>query len=214
LALALGFPAALPSLYKQEPAELACIIGCVAGELLADCEAPVLQSLAEWKDHLARSGATLHQVDGSSWMGAYDIFAPIQAHEASQLHRGLYDNFEPAIADRLRWGASLSPKDVQRWRLKHQDFLVTTTVLFAGCDFLLLPATPVAKLDALADHSAARPRILRCTTPASLAGLPVVVLPGRAGGVQLIGRHGEDARLLAYAAHLGQLLALESARAG
>jgi aspartyl-tRNA(Asn)/glutamyl-tRNA(Gln) amidotransferase subunit A len=131
-------------------------------------------------------------------MGAYDIFVPIQAHEASQLHRGLYDNFEPAIADRLRW------------RL-HQELRVTTTVLFGSNDFVLMPATPVAKLDALADHSAARPRILRCTMPASLAGLPVVVLPARAGSMQLMGRHGEDARLLVYAAHLGQLLALESA---
>jgi hypothetical protein len=83
--------------------------------------------LAELKDRRARSGATLLEVDGSSWMGAYDIFVPIQAHEAAQLHRGLYDNFEPAIADRLRWGASLSPEEIERWRLKHQEF-------FCNCD--------------------------------------------------------------------------------
>ncbi|MDT7814939.1 MAG: Amidase [Acidobacteriaceae bacterium] len=76
-----------------------------------------------------------------------------------------------------------------------RSFFVTATVLFGSNDFVLMPATPVAKLDALADHSAARPRILRCTMPASLAGLPVVVLPARAGSMQLIGRHGEDARL-------------------
>jgi Asp-tRNA(Asn)/Glu-tRNA(Gln) amidotransferase A subunit family amidase len=61
-------------------------------------------------------------------------------------------------------------------------------VLFGSNDFVLMPATPVAKLDALADHSAARPRILRCTMPASLAGLPVVVLPARAGSMQLMGQ--------------------------
>ena len=210
LALALGFPATLPNLSKPEPAERARSVGCIAGALVDDCDAPVLQSLAEWKDRLARAGATLHEVDGSSWTGAYDIFAPIQAHEASQLHRGLYDNFEPAIADRLRWGASLSPEEVQRWRAKQREFIATTAVLFGSHDFMLMPATPIAKLEAHADHSAARPRILRCTTPASVAGLPVVVLPGRRSGMQLIGRHNEDAKLLAYAAHLGQLLALES----
>jgi Asp-tRNA(Asn)/Glu-tRNA(Gln) amidotransferase A subunit family amidase len=43
-------------------------------------------------------------------------------------------------------------------------------------------------------------KILRYTTPASLAGFPVVALSGNGGGVQLVGPHGGDARLLAFAA--------------
>ena len=46
--------------------------------------------------------------------------------------------------------------------------------------------------------------MLRYTVPESLAGVPVVTLPTDTGaGVQLIAARGADARLLAYAAELG-----------
>jgi Asp-tRNA(Asn)/Glu-tRNA(Gln) amidotransferase A subunit family amidase len=45
---------------------------------------------------------------------------------------------------------------------------------------------------------------LRYTTPASLAGTPAVVLAKPGGGVQLIAARGSDARLLAFAASLGE----------
>ncbi len=48
--------------------------------------------------------------------------------------------------------------------------------------------------------------ILRYTTPASLAGTPVVAIPLDGAGVQLIGRHGSDAALVAFAAYLGEML--------
>jgi Asp-tRNA(Asn)/Glu-tRNA(Gln) amidotransferase A subunit family amidase len=49
---------------------------------------------------------------------------------------------------------------------------------------------------------------LRYTTPASLAGVPVLTVPAAHGaGVQLMAARGADARLLAYAAHLGAFLA-------
>ncbi len=66
---------------------------------------------------------------------------------------------------------------------------------------------PRAPWPAGADQSAARLKILRYTTPASLAGLPTVALPAKSGGVQLIGARGDDARLLAFAASLGERLA-------
>ena len=67
------------------------------------------------------------------------------------------------------------------------------------------------------DHLQTRARILRYTAPASLAGLPVVTLPGRACGLQsadglqsacglqLVGRLGSDAELLALSAELSHL---------
>jgi Asp-tRNA(Asn)/Glu-tRNA(Gln) amidotransferase A subunit family amidase len=72
-------------------------------------------------------------------------------------------------------------------------------------DYLLLPCAPMSTLAAGADHSATRPRILRYTAPMSLAGLPVVTLPGAAGGLQLVGRLGADAELLALSATLQPL---------
>jgi Asp-tRNA(Asn)/Glu-tRNA(Gln) amidotransferase A subunit family amidase len=73
-----------------------------------------------------------------------------------------------------------------------------------------MPAAPVAKLPAGADHSQTRTRLLRYTTPVSLAGMPAVTIPfldhGRpCGGMQLAAAREDDARLLAIAAQLGQL---------
>ena len=62
----------------------------------------------------------------------------------------------------------------------------------------------MSALPAGADHSATRQKILRYTTPASLAGTPAVTLAAPGGGVQLIAARGSDARLLAFAAGLGE----------
>lgn len=178
--------------------------------MLEDCEPPVVASIAAWKERLLTSGAPVCEVQPEFFSEAYSIYAPLQANEAAPLHRGFFDEFEPAIAERLRWGASLKPEEVVAWRKKHQIFVEKMNALFEHSDFLLMPAVPLAKLLAGEDQTAARPRILGYTTPGSLAGLPAVVLPGKPG-VQLLAARGQDARLLHFAAQLGRLLAAEHA---
>jgi Asp-tRNA(Asn)/Glu-tRNA(Gln) amidotransferase A subunit family amidase len=75
--------------------------------------------------------------------------------------------------------------------------------LLAEHELILLPAAPLARLDAGADHSQTRARILRYTTPFSLTGVPVVTIPCATGGVQLASAEGSDERLLALAAQVG-----------
>jgi Asp-tRNA(Asn)/Glu-tRNA(Gln) amidotransferase A subunit family amidase len=75
--------------------------------------------------------------------------------------------------------------------------------LFAAHGLLLMPATPVARLAAGADHSKTRVRLLRYTTPLSMAGVPVVTLPCVAGGMQLAAARGCDESLVEIAARLG-----------
>jgi Asp-tRNA(Asn)/Glu-tRNA(Gln) amidotransferase A subunit family amidase len=75
-------------------------------------------------------------------------------------------------------------------------------------DFLMLPCAPMTTLPLGADHSATRLKILRYTTPISLAGTPAVTLAAKGGGVQLVAARGSDARLLAFAASLGEKIAL------
>ncbi len=70
------------------------------------------------------------------------------------------------------------------------------------------PRAPVSKLHAGHDHTESRKAILRYTTPASLAGLPAVTLPGEhigaalGTGVQLLAAPMHDAPLLAFASTL------------
>lgn len=184
-------------------------VGVVAGDLLGDCDADVRNTMAEWQERLATAGASVRRIMPEFWRGAWDIYAPIQAYEAARLHAGYFDRFDPAIAARLAWGASLGEVTILECRARHVEFRTAMERLFVQYDFILAPATPVSRLIAGADNTDARASILRHTTPASLAGNPAVVLPSPGCGVQLMAAHRDDRRLLGFAAHLGDALAAE-----
>jgi len=203
-------------------------IGCVPESYLAGCDPDALSGFAAWKHELAGAGAHLADFDSdqgdepswqpAEWDGAVEIFAGIQAHEASLLNAGHFDQFEPSIRDRLRWGSSLTESDLEALHLRWQTFRTGMARLLSRFDLLLMPCAPVSRLAAGADHSQVRPRILRYTSPFSLAGLPALSLPGEllgaplGTGVQLAAAPGADALLLAYAEALGARIASRSSR--
>lgn len=178
-------------------------------EFLSDCEPAVRSSLERCIEELSMLGLPAERVEVDWWREAPDIFAPIQAAEAAQVHAGHFAEFEPAIQQRLNWGASLSEEELVQWRDRHARFRGRMDELLARHQLLLWPAAPVSRLAAGVDHSGTRARLLRYTTPASLAGIPAVTIPflhnGRpAGGMQLVAAREDDARLLAVAAELGR----------
>lgn len=185
----------------------AIIIGVLSGPLLEDCDPPTVSALQTWQERLLQSGCTLEPFLPDFWLDAWDIYAPLQAAEASKLHAGFYQHLEPAIAARLEWGASISEEEIGALRTRHDAFRVAMDALFHRFDFLLAPATPVSRLHVDRDQSEARARILRHTTPASLAGLPAIVLPSSDCGLQLLAAHNDDRRLLRFAARLGEQFA-------
>ena len=189
-------------------ARLEVRIGAIGDEFLHDSEGSVLAALASCKNLLADAGAELESFDASGWNEALSIYAPIQASEAAAIHAaatgGDYSPFPPPIDERLAWGASLSAGEVGKQRARHADFRDRVDALFDTFEFLILPCSPMSRLEAGKDHSATRTRILRYTTPLSLAGTPVVTIPFRDGtGIQLAARRGADLELLAYAAQFG-----------
>ncbi|HZZ39759.1 MAG TPA: amidase [Acidobacteriaceae bacterium] len=196
---------------EPQPSPATPSIGVLSGPLLEPCDAAVLRSMETWQDHLRRASARLEPIQPDFWSQAWDIYAPIQAAEAACLHAGHFDEFEPVIAARLSWGASLTEDELSQFRLRRHSFCEQSDALFRRFDFLLAPITPVSRLLAGADHSHTRPQILRLTTPASVAGLPAVVLPSPDCGVQLLARRNNDRRLLRFAARLGDQLAAEAA---
>lgn len=177
-------------------------VACLRGGLIDECDPSVAASMSEWEERLRRAEVQVLSFQADFWQGAFEIYAPIQAHEAAAIHAGFYDEFEPSIGDRLRWGAAISEGELVQWKDRHRDFNRKTAELFEHADFLMLPAVPVPCLNADADHATTRPRILRYTTPASLAGLPAVVLPAPIAGMQLLAQRGNDAALLEFAARL------------
>jgi Asp-tRNA(Asn)/Glu-tRNA(Gln) amidotransferase A subunit family amidase len=181
----------------------------VGESFLHDCEPAVMDVYRGWQQELRRSGAKL-EVFEPDWEDTPEISLGIQAHEASELHRGNFDHLEPTIAARLAWGASLSAATVENFRKRRAAFSQRIDLLLEQHDFLILPCAPMSALPAGIDHSATRPKIMRYTTPASLAGTPTVTLSASGGGVQLIAARGADAKLLAFAAGLGEKIALRS----
>jgi len=191
--------------YAAAPALASLKLGVPDAAFLHDCDPDVLVTLDHWQSRLAAKGVRFARFDAALLHNALEIFAPIQASEAAVLHRGRFHHFEPDIAERLAWGASLSAEEVATLRLRMAAFREQTAALFQRFDYLLLPCAPMSALFAGADHSQTRTRILRYTAPASLCGNPVVTLANqdRPGGLQLLGPLGTDATLLALSASLG-----------
>jgi aspartyl-tRNA(Asn)/glutamyl-tRNA(Gln) amidotransferase subunit A len=168
-----------------------------------DCEPEIIAGLRATIFDLEILGLRAIKIDVKWWDEAFEIYAPIQAWEAARVHAGHFGLFEPALRERLEWGARITPMEISELRQRHTNFIARMDDVFATQDLLLMPATPVARLAAGADHSLTRARILRYTTPISLAGVPVVTLPRTAGGIQLAAARGCDESLVELAARLG-----------
>jgi aspartyl-tRNA(Asn)/glutamyl-tRNA(Gln) amidotransferase subunit A len=176
-------------------------------KFLYDCEPEVIESFRRVIGELQALGLDAEPIDLERglewWMDSIEIFAPLQAAEAALVHAGHFDRCEPAIRDRLKWGASLTPDEVTSLRQRHADYRARMDELFAAHQLVLLPCAPVARLAAGADHSQTRSRLLRYTSPFSLAGVPAVAIPCAHGGMQLAAAREFDEPLLALAAQIG-----------
>ncbi len=180
-------------------------VGAIDARFLRDCDADVFHDFEHFKYELRSQGMTVGAIDSAVWSDPLEIFAPIQASEASGVHGAYAEHFEPAIAERLIWGAAFPGQELAELRHKQRRFRESFESLFHDFDYLIAPCTPMSALAIGADHSATRKRILRYTSPASLAGVPVVTIPLPHAGIQLIGACRSDAQLVAFAAHLGEL---------
>jgi aspartyl-tRNA(Asn)/glutamyl-tRNA(Gln) amidotransferase subunit A len=190
------------------PPTAAVRIGYVGDDFLHDCDSEVLDAYEAWKQHLAERRAVLSSFNTAFWNESPQIYSPIVAGEAAAIHRGHFQHFEPVIAERLAWGASITATEFASLRNRLEQFRSQVSALFERFDFLIAPSTPVSKLHAGHDHTESRKAILRYTTPASLAGLPAVTLPGEqigaaiGTGMQLLAAPMQDASLLAFASGL------------
>src|SRR6202000_1319399 len=115
----------------------------------------------------------------------------------ARIHAGNFEHFQPSIRERLEWGARISDAEIAGVRQRHAEVNAGIHTVFADHELLLMPATPVVKLTAGADHSQTRARLLRYTTPFSLAGVPVVTIPCVSGGMKLAAGRRLDEPLLA-----------------
>lgn len=176
----------------------------IVGEsFLHDCEPEIAANYRHTIAELKALGLRATEIDVDWWEAALDIFAPIQAWEAAAIHKGHFGQFETAIRERLEWGAHITLNEIGNLRQKHAEFREQMDELFDRHELIMLPATPVARLQAGADHRATRSRLLRYTTPFSLAGVPAVTIPCQPGGMQIAAARENDEALLEVAALIG-----------
>ncbi len=200
----------LAGLFASEPiAQFAGFtrFAVVENSFFHDCEPMILSSLEHTVRALEALGLQSFRVDAGWWVESFEIFAPVQAWEAARIHAGHFDRFEPSIRERLQWGASIDAAEIADLRRRHEAFRDRMDALMAAHELILLPVAPVARLAAGADHSKARARLLRYTTPFSLAGVPVVTIPADVGGMQLAAARGADEALLQLASQLAPVTA-------
>ena len=170
---------------------------------LHDCDPAIVDSLRRVEHQLNARGLESTRLDVSWWANSFEIFAPIQAWEAARIHTGHFDKIQPAIRERLEWGARVTDAELAALRQRHAAFRARVDELLQEYELLLLPASPVARLNIGADNTQARRLILRYTTPFSLAGVPVVTIPCTAGGMQLAAARENDESLLELASRIG-----------
>jgi Asp-tRNA(Asn)/Glu-tRNA(Gln) amidotransferase A subunit family amidase len=175
----------------------------IADSFLHDCEPEIVASFHAAIRELESLGLNAQTIHVDWWTESAEIFAAIQASEAARLHAGHFDQIQPDIRERLEHGAAITPSEIAVYRQRHAAFQARMDELFAEHQLVMLPCAPVARLNANADHSKTRPRLLRYTTPFSLAGVPTVAIPCNPGGMQLAAARGFDEPLLHLAAQLG-----------
>jgi len=177
----------------------------VSDEFLVDCEPEIVTCFHAAIRELQALGLTSQPIDVPWWSESLDIFAPIQAWEAARLHTGHFEHFQTAIRERLEWGARITPAEIAALRQRHARFCSRFNDLFAFNELLLLPCAPVTRITPGNQQSQidTRMKLLRYTTPFSLAGVPVVAIPGGASAVQLAAPQHHDESLLHLAAQIG-----------
>ncbi len=174
----------------------------VDDSFLHDCEPAIVDGLKATVGALEALGLKGARINVDWWAESLAIYSPIQAWEAARIHAGHFDRFETSIRERLERGGGIGSSEITALRQRHETFRGRMDELLSRHEMLLLPASPVARLAAGADHSQTRARLLRYTTPFSLAGVPVVTIPCAAGGMQLAAARGCDEALLRLAARL------------
>jgi len=166
----------------------------------------VRDAVLAYADDLKARGATVTPVDLPEMLDAY---SPIVLSEAARVHAEALQQPDPGFLPftlmSLRNGAALSEEEVQAAHERRTEYRVLLDRLLAEFDVLLAPAVPTPppligqdEVTLLEGPQVLRRAVLRLNTPFSLLGAPVLSLPSSVPdvGVQLVGRHGQDERLL------------------
>jgi len=138
---------------------------------------------------------------------------PLFMREVADVHRGLFPERADEYGETIRWKLELcvevTDAEVTRALALRERYRAECTELLADVDLLVTPTTLFVAPPADADERELRGRGIRLTYPFNCLGWPALALPcgaaegGLPASIQLVGKPGDDARVLAA----GELLA-------
>ena len=136
--------------------------------------------------------------------------------EVADVHRGLFPEHADEYGEGIRWKLELCLEvtngEVSTARRLRDEYRERCETLFDGFDLLVTPTVPLVAPPAKADEAELRGRGIRLTYPFDCLGWPALALPcgpaeeGLPASVQLVGRPGDDARVLAAGGLLASLI--------
>ncbi len=131
----------------------------------------------------------------ASWQNAVESYTVTALSEAHAIHRAwlapYHGHYESSIWQRFSDGGRYTPDQLNYAATAMENVQAVFRQFFATYDYLVLPAVPFPALRKAECTAEARRQLLTLTTPASLAGLPVLSLPvslpsGLTVGLQVI----------------------------
>jgi Asp-tRNA(Asn)/Glu-tRNA(Gln) amidotransferase A subunit family amidase len=136
--------------------------------------------------------------------------------EVADVHRGLFPERADEYGETIRWKLELcnevTDAEVERARAIRDDYRRSCEQLFGDLDLIVTPTVAITPPPADGDERELRGRVTRLTYPFDLLGWPALALPagltadGLPASIQLVGRPGDDARVLAAGAALASLV--------
>ncbi len=187
-------------------------LGWMTGSLLDGCEPAVLGAFGSLRGRMMEAGLELDAVSSEGLENAVDVFAMLQAREASAVHQVELardpESYSAPVRARLEWGGALGEGELGQAEAERARIILQLDRMLDGGRVLILPAAPMTRLAAGIDHTRTRREILKLTTPTSLGVYPVLTIPdeslgGRVQvGYQFIAARGGEWRLVELATRL------------
>jgi aspartyl-tRNA(Asn)/glutamyl-tRNA(Gln) amidotransferase subunit A len=137
---------------------------------------------------------------------------PLFMREVADVHRGLFperaDEYGENVRTKLERCLAVTDGEVEAARRAREAFRAAAESALGGADLLLTPTLAMVAPPAGVDELTIRERMIQFTIPFNALGWPALALPcgpaeeGLPASVQLVGRAGDDALVLAAGAAL------------
>ena len=137
--------------------------------------------------------------------------------EAADVHRALFPEHADEYGENVRWKLEqcfhVTDGEVETAVRLRDEYRARCDELLDGIDLLVTPTVAIVPPPADIDERDVRGRAILLTYPFDVLGRPALALPcgdaeeGLPASVQLVGRNGDDARVLAAGALLEEALA-------